>query len=81
MIEAWERLLEWGGTKRDVVFLIVSSIALLTSILVPFDWPIDPAWIAVVLCGFPIVSEAVIGLVKNSTLRQMSLFHWRSLLL
>jgi len=55
MIEAWERLLEWGGTKRDVVFLIVSSIALLTSLLVPFDWPIDPAWIAVVLCGFPIV--------------------------
>ena len=24
MIEAWERLLEWGGTKRDVVFLIDS---------------------------------------------------------
>ena len=65
MIEAWERLLEWGGTKRDVVFLIVSSIALLTSLLVPFDWPIDPAWIAVVLCGFPIVSEAVIGLVTK----------------
>ena len=79
MIEAWERLLEWGGTKRDVVFLIVSSIALLTSLLVPFDWPIDPAWIAVVLCGFPIVSEA--DLSQNSTLRQMSLFHWRSLLL
>lgn len=65
MIEAWERLLEWGGTKRDIVFLIVSSIALLMSLLVPFDWPIDPAWIAVVLCGFPIVSEAIIGLVTK----------------
>ena len=65
MIEAWERLLEWGGTKRDVAFLIISSIALLMSLLVPFDWPIDPAWIAVVLCGFPIVSEAIIGLVTK----------------
>lgn len=57
--------MEWGGTKRDIVFLIVSSIALLMSLLVPFDWPIDPAWIAVVLCGFPIVSEAIIGLVTK----------------
>lgn len=65
MIEAWERLLEWGGTKRDIAFLIISSIALLMSLLVPFDWPIDPAWIAVVLCGFPIVSEAIIGLVTK----------------
>ena len=32
----------------------------------PFDWlplPFDPAWIAIVLCGVPIVLEAVIGLV------------------
>ena len=27
MIERLEALLEWGGTKRDIVFLIISGIA------------------------------------------------------
>ena len=43
--------------------LVLGGAALLASL---FDWlplPFDPAWIAIVLCGVPIVLEAVIGLV------------------
>ncbi len=64
-MEKLEEILEWGGTKRDVVFLIISGIALLCSI---FGWPQVPfnlAWIAIVLCGLPIVIEAIIGLITR----------------
>ena len=59
-----EELLEWGGTKKDITFLVISGIALLLSIfhLVP-GLPFDIAWVAIILCGLPIVLEAVIGLV------------------
>lgn len=65
MIETMEKLLEWGGMKRDIVFLIISAIAVLVSLFVPIDWPVDPAWIAIVLCGIPIIMEAIIGLVTE----------------
>ena len=56
-----EAILEWGGTKRDIAFLAVSAAALAVSI---FDFlPFDAAWIAIILCGVPIILEAVIGLV------------------
>ena len=65
MIEAMEKLLEWGGMKRDIAFLIISAVAVLTSLFVSIDWPVDPAWIAIVLCGIPIIMEAIIGLVTE----------------
>ena len=58
-----ERFLEWGGTKKDIVLLIISGVALLVSILYGSALPIDPAWISIILCGIPIILEAVIGLV------------------
>lgn len=58
-----ERFLEWGGTKKEIVLLIISGIALLLSIFQLTPLPFDPAWVAIVLCGIPIVLEAVIGLV------------------
>ena len=58
-----EKALEWGGTKRDVVFLILSGIALIVSLFDLAPLPFDAAWIAIVLCGVPIVLEAVVGLV------------------
>ena len=69
MIEAMEKLLEWGGMKRDIAFLIISAVAVLTSLFVPIDWPVDPAWIAIVLCGIPIIMEAVIGLVTECDIK------------
>lgn len=61
-MEKLERFLEWGGTRKDVVCLIASGMALLLRLLhVPL--PFDAAWIAIVLCGVPIILEAVHGLV------------------
>ena len=63
VIEKVEQLMELGGTKKKIVFLIISGIALIVSI---FGWnplPFDAAWIAIILCGIPIVVEAIIGLI------------------
>ena len=58
-----EAFLEWGGLKRDVACLVISALALAISI---FDWlslPIDAAWVAIILCGVPIMLEAAVGLI------------------
>ena len=58
-----EELLEWGGTKRDITFLILSAAALLASIFGFQPLPFDMAWVSVILCGIPIILEALIGLI------------------
>lgn len=58
-----ETILEWGGMKKEIVFLILSGISLFLSIFRLPPLPFDPAWAAIILCGLPIVLEAVIGLV------------------
>ena len=63
MIRFLESLSSWGGVKRDVVFLILSGLALVVSLIDPTLFPIHPAWAAILLCGVPILLEAVIGLV------------------
>ena len=62
-MEKLEKILEWGGFKRDIAFLIISGFALAASILGVSPLPFDMAWIAIILCGIPIILEAVIGLV------------------
>ena len=62
-MEKLERLLEWGGTKRDIAFLLISAAALVVSIFHLIPLPFDAAWAAIILCGVPIILEAVIGLV------------------
>lgn len=60
-----ERFLEYGGTKKDVIFLVLSGIALAMSLMGVNPFPFDIAWVAIVLCGLPIILEAVIGLVTS----------------
>ena len=57
-----EDLLETGGIKKDIALLVISGISLILS-LFNLPIPFSPAWIAVVLCGIPIILEAIIGLV------------------
>ncbi len=64
-----ESLLELGGTKKDIALLAISGIALLISIFDLVPLPFDASWIAVILCGVPIVTEAVIGLVTEFDIR------------
>ena len=61
-LEEW---LEIGGTKKDIVLLVIAGIALLCSIFHVFSLPFDIAWVAIILCGVPIILEAVIGLVTR----------------
>ena len=58
-----EKLLDWGGTKKDILFLVLGGIALLNSMLSVLPLPFNSAWITVVLCGIPIILEAIVGLV------------------
>lgn len=61
-MEKLEELLEIGGTRKDIILLCISGAALILSLLkVPL--PFNAAWIAIILCGIPIILEAVIGLV------------------
>lgn len=62
-IEKLEHLLEWGGIKKDITFLILSGMALIISIFNLIPLPFDAAWIAILLCGLPIITEAIVGLV------------------
>lgn len=57
-----ERLLDLGGTKKGIALLSIAGAALICSLLKWRPLSFDPAWIAVVLCGVPIVLEAIIGL-------------------
>ena len=64
-VEKVESFLELGGIKKDIVLLIISGIALLISIFDLIPLPFDASWIAIILCGAPIVIEAIIGLVTE----------------
>ena len=63
--ERLEYLLEFGGTKKDIILLAVSGIALILSLTKILSLPFDIAWLAIILCGVPIVLEAIIGLVTS----------------
>ena len=59
-------LLETGGMKKDIIFLVISGISLLLSLFLPDDiLPFNIAWAAIILCGIPIILEAIIGLVTE----------------
>ena len=67
-------IVEWYEKQSDrlrLIFVIISGVALATSLT--FSWTgnadkiagFDPAWIAIVLCGLPIVLGAIVGVVKD----------------
>lgn len=60
-----ETFLNVGGTVKEIILLAISGISLLLSIFHIFDLSFDLAWIAIILCGIPIILEAVIGLVTE----------------
>ncbi len=64
LFEPLENLLEWGGAKKDITFIAISAVALILSFFMP-GFLVDPAWIAILLCGVPIVIEALIALITE----------------
>ncbi len=66
LMKKLEELLEIGGTKKDIAFLIISAISLIISLAAPDDiLPFNISWVAIILCGVPIILEAVIWLVTE----------------
>lgn len=63
IMEKLEKFLEIGGMKKDIVLVVISAAAVLCSLFHIQPFAFDMAWIAIILCGIPIILEAVIGLV------------------
>jgi len=53
---------------RSALFAVVSAISLVIS-FAGWNEPVDPAWIAIALCGAPILWEAVTGLVLRHDIK------------
>ena len=65
IIEKIEYLLEFGGIKKEIILLIISGIALLISVFDLIQLQFDIAWVAIILCGIPIILEGIIGLITE----------------
>ena len=63
LLQKTEAFLEWGGIKKEITLLAISGVALVASIFDLLPLPFDAAWVAILLCGIPIVLEALIGLI------------------
>lgn len=63
--EPLEHLLELGGIKKEITLLVISGVAIIASLAGLQPFPFDIAWVAIILCGMPIVLEAIIGLVTE----------------
>ena len=63
VIKKLEKLMETGGIRKDIILLAISGVSIICSLLHVQPFPFDLAWFAVILCGLPIILEAIIGLV------------------
>ena len=64
-IEKTEAFMELGGIRKDIAFLVLGGLSLIISLFDLIPLPFDAAWIAIILCGIPIIMEAVIGLITD----------------
>ena len=69
ILEKAEAFLELGGFKKDIAFLVFSGLSLIISLFDLLPLPFDAAWVAIILCGVPIIMEAIIGLDRDHSLR------------
>jgi len=51
--------------KRIILFLLISGASLILSLLHISIFQIDSAWLAIILCGIPIIKGAIVGLIKE----------------
>ena len=59
-----ESFIEAGGMKKDIILLCISGGALIVSLLgIPL--PFNAAWIAIILCGIPIILEAAVAIIDS----------------
>ncbi len=63
LIKKLEELMEIGGIRKDIILLVISGVSIICSLLNVQPFPFDLAWFAIILCGLPIILEAIIGLI------------------
>ena len=63
VMKSLENFLELGGVKKDITLLVLSGISLVLSLVGVLRLPFDIAWVAIILCGAPIILEAIIGFI------------------
>ncbi|MDR0827298.1 MAG: hypothetical protein LBN33_05405, partial [Desulfovibrio sp.] len=62
----WLHAVILNEEKQHIFLAIISGLSLVCSFFSsPDAWPFDPAWIAILLCGTPIIKDAVVGLVTR----------------
>lgn len=65
--EKIEWFMELGGIKKEITLLCIAGVSLILSLLNQnlqfWKLPFDIAWVSIILCGVPIIMEAIIGLV------------------
>ncbi|MGN0071466.1 MAG: heavy metal translocating P-type ATPase [Atopobiaceae bacterium] len=70
--EKVEGILALGGMKKDIALLVVSGAALVASLVADgagAQLPFDPAWIAIVLSGIPIIVETGLAVVYDHDIK------------
>ena len=55
--------------KRSVLLLTISAASLIVSFVWGKDMPIDPSWVAIILCGAPILWDAATGLILRHDIK------------
>ncbi len=64
-----DEIMEIGGWRKDAVCIAISAVCLVLSFIgIEFSF-LDPAWIAVVLCGVPISVDAITGLLLRRDIK------------
>ncbi len=55
--------------KRSVLLLIIAGTSLVISFFYGSEMIVDPAWVAIILCGVPILWDAVTGLILRHDIK------------
>ncbi|MHB1314588.1 MAG: heavy metal translocating P-type ATPase [Christensenellales bacterium] len=69
----WKKIKEWfvNESKRNILFAIISAVTLVLSLTEVLKNVLlfDIAWVAIVLCGIPIVTGSIIALIKEHDIK------------
>ncbi len=69
----WEKIKKWfmNEERRNILFVIISAPALILSLsgVLKNVLPFDIAWVAIVLCGIPIMTGSVVALIKEHDIK------------
>jgi heavy metal translocating P-type ATPase len=65
LLKRVQRLFDLGRTRKAIALLLISAVTLIISFVVAGTLPVDPAWVAIALCGLPIVIDALVALVTR----------------